>query len=342
MSDSEKLFLKKTIPLYFLILFLPLSGFVGYIIRDRNITTNQNLPLNGSDCVTAMQQIRDNKYEFTHPLLLTDIPIEDGRFALLKGNLINYLSSKTQEGVLKSASIYIRNLNDGSWTSINDLEKYSAGSLLKVPILIQYLKEEEKKSGILDKKILFEKHFSVPRNPVFVGKGLTPGTFYSIRQLLQSMIIDSDNDATILLDGSIDNNVSDQVFDALHLQRPNARDTDYFISVQDAAKFLRVLYSSTYLSPEMSDYALKLLTEQSFKDGLVKFLDPSIKVSRKFAERGSGEERQYHEMGIVYQNGKPYLISVMTKGKDLKELANVVADISQMVNSEMQQTFASK
>ncbi len=50
--------------------------------------------------------------------------------------------------------IYVRNLNNGPWFGINEDEKYSPASLMKVPILITFLKWIESDPNILTRKIL--------------------------------------------------------------------------------------------------------------------------------------------------------------------------------------------
>ncbi|MDQ5968539.1 MAG: beta-lactamase class [Patescibacteria group bacterium] len=53
--------------------------------------------------------------------------------------------------------IYVRNLNNGPWFGINENEKYSPASMMKVPILITFLKWIEQDSLVLDKKIFISK-----------------------------------------------------------------------------------------------------------------------------------------------------------------------------------------
>lgn len=53
--------------------------------------------------------------------------------------------------------IYVRNLNNGPWFGINENEKYSPASMMKVPILITFLKWIEQDSSVLDKKIFISK-----------------------------------------------------------------------------------------------------------------------------------------------------------------------------------------
>ena len=330
-------FFKKKIPFYFFILVIPLTTFFGYMFHPKK----NNIPetTSKSECVASMEQIRLQKFKFAQPLLLTDVKIEDERFNSLKTAINFYISNNIASGKLTSASVYVRHLKDGAWMAINEQEHYSPGSLLKVPLMIHYLKTAEKNPLLLLQKINFENHFTSPRLPIFTTKGLVPGTAYTVKELLRSMIVDSDNDATILLDSYVQSKISDEVYANLALEKPNPSEKDYPLTVQECARFFRVLFNATYLSPEMSDYALKLLSESSFLDGMMKKMDSSVVVSHKFAERGSGNSKEFHEVGIVYLDNDAYLIGIMTKGRELNELTNIVSDISKIVYDDMQITL---
>ncbi len=335
LSREAPFFFKRKIPLYFFALAIPLTTFFGYMFHpeQKHILTES---YSRSECVTSMEQIRLQKLKFAQPLLLTDVKMEDARFNSMKIAVNFYISSTVVSGKLTTASVYVRHLKDGAWMGINEQEHYSPGSLLKVPLMIHYLKAAEKNPSLMKEKIFFQNHFTTPRLPIFTAIGLTPGTTYSVQELLRSMIVDSDNDATVLLDSYVNNKISDEVYENLGLDRPNPTEKDYPLTVQECARFFRVLFNATYLSPEMSDYALKLLAESTFKDGMVKKIDSSVTVSHKFAERGSGDIKEFHEVGIVYLKNDAYLIGVMTKGRELKELTNIVSDISKIVYDEMQ------
>jgi len=106
-----------------------------------------------------------------------------------------------------------------------------------------------------------------------------------------------------------------------------------FISVKGYSAFFRFLYNATYLNKEMSEKALEILSTTNFNTGLPAKLPKGILVSHKFGERGyvGTNLKQLHDCGIIYLAGNPYLLCVMTKGDSFEELANVIADISEMV-----------
>jgi hypothetical protein len=73
----------------------------------------------------------------------------------------------------------------------------------------------------------------------------------------------------------------------------------------------------------------------NYKNGLVKYIDPNVKVAHKFGERNSDGTQQMHEVGIVYLEGKEYLIGIFTKGSRIDQLEEVIANISKIAYEGM-------
>jgi beta-lactamase class A len=111
--------------------------------------------------------------------------------------------------------------------------------------------------------------------------------------------------------------------------------SDAAISAHDYSLFWLALYNGSYLNFDNSDYALSLLSECDFTEGLVKGIPQNIKVAHKFGEKGDAMNHAFHETGIVYINNNPYLITVMTQGKDQTKLPNVLKEISAVVYQNM-------
>ncbi|MBL0136966.1 MAG: serine hydrolase [Bacteroidetes bacterium] len=81
--------------------------------------------------------------------------------------------------------------------------------------------------------------------------------------------------------------------------------TNYELTVKECSRLLRVLYNSSVLKPEASEYALQLLPQSGFKTGFSKYMDPSLKIARKFGERILREIQQLHETGIFTTTTDP-------------------------------------
>ena len=191
----------------------------------------------------------------------------------------------------------------------------------------------EKKPGLIDQKITFEKPFTAEKNPVFLSKGVQLGSSYTIRDLLTYMIKYSDNNATLLLNQHIDLPTFKKVFTDLELEAPDwyHNDTDYSITAKDYSLFLKELFNATYLNTEDSEYCMALLSECDFKDGLVAGLPPNCVIAHKFGEGGTHFTQELSESGIIYINNSVYLLTVMTKGQDIKKLPKAISGISTLV-----------
>ncbi len=90
----------------------------------------------------------------------------------------------------------------------------------------------------------------------------------------------------------------------------------------------------------MSSRALELLTKTAFNDGLRAGVPENIEVAHKFGERILPNNiQQLHDCGIVYIPNKPYLLCIMTRGKDMHTLQGVIEEISSSVYAEVNPQF---
>jgi len=331
-TKSWKLFLLKRFPLYTI---LVISGFVFGMLVIYRFNNNQEVQQPKLQAIPIIKHtsrsIRQPDFELIKPLLLTEDANESDKFQLLKEDVLRFINKKKQEGIITSASVYMRSLNEGYWMSVNKNELFSPGSLMKIPTMIVILKEAEKNPGLMERKILFRKRITGVPQATITGVPMTEGTYYSISQLLYYMIVNSDNDATGLLNGMLDFNLMRKLFTDLQLNPPANGQKDYLIDVADCAKFLTILYNATYLNPQLSEYALRLLTESVYREGIIRDFDPSVKVAHKFGERNINGEQQLHEFGIIYINKSPYLLGIMTKGTDNTVLSQVLSGVSGIV-----------
>jgi len=167
---------------------------------------------------------------------------------------------------------------------------------------------------------------------------LLPNQSYSYQELIERMIAYSDNNATILLSKGIQEDVFLRPYEDLGIAPPLLQNGEYYLRVKDYATFFRVLFNASYLSREYSEKALGVLLKSEYQQGLVAGIPADIRVAHKFGERiwEDTNEHQLHDCGIVYYPNRPYLLCVMTRGKDFTPLGEVIADISSLVYKEVQ------
>jgi len=245
------------------------------------------------------------------------------------------IGQKKIEGQINSASVYMKKLKNGEWFAVNSGESFYTASLMKVAVLITILKMSESNQGYLD--TLYPFRYADPRIPkqTFGEKTIVPGHDYKIRDLLYYMIVYSDNYASNILNNLMDQNVYTKLFSDIGIQGYDPTDQFRKLSASEVGRLFSLLYNSSYLSSENSEYALSLLSQSSFKDGLVKELPHDVVVAHKFAEAGGLEENELHDAGIVYTGKTPYLLIVMTRGKKLSDLSKSIGDISKEVYDHM-------
>jgi len=294
---------------------------------SKNLSSTSINAILNNNCKIGTQK----GYKLIKPMLWAKPAKESQAFAALKTQLIRTIESDSRQKLLTSASVYLYSFSDGDWTYINPNESFNPGSLIKVPMLITYLEMAEKDPKIMNKKILCENNDYIPTQ-TYETHAINPGRTYTVRELLHSMIAYSDNNATNLLNKNADLHLFRKAFTDLNIPEPNLGDREFQISAKRYSRFLIVLYNASYLSRNSSELALRLLSECDFKEGMVKELPTNIPVAHKFGEWGDNKLNQHvlSESGIVYYNDKPYLLTVMTKGTNVKNLAPEISKISKM------------
>jgi hypothetical protein len=293
--------------------------------------------------VGRVTQVREDslEFKFINPLLFVD----NAKYTYeelnpLKKKLENYIDEQVRDLKLDRASVYYRDLNSGAWTGVGEDDKYVPGSMLKVAILMAYLRIAEEYPGIVNTKLFYKKDPGNRQN-YLPSRELEEG-YYTVSTLLGQTIIESDNASAIAL-ATAQREEIDKLYSSLRLLNPPTKATDY-MSPRDVSRIFRSLYSSTYLLDDYSEQALEFLTRTSFNKGLVAQLDSGISVAHKFGEHTvyyAGSDRkpdyQLHDCGIIYYPKKPYFLCVMTAGKNLSNLEKTIGDLSALTYSLVKQ-----
>lgn len=327
--------INKKVPIYFTFI----SFFCGIAIPlakshwfddSENSKIQNSTPTNQTYSCNNIS-FRLKGFHFTKPLLFSEQGCESQNLAGLKNEIAGKIGQLKSAGVIQSASVYIRIFLNGEWTYFNESEKFNPGSLIKVPVMMTYLLAAEKNPAILDHKVKFVPGKEYVPTQTFNSKGIIPGKDYSIRELMKFMIIYSDNNATMLLNQGLDIPLFKKMFVELGLPEPDVHDKFFQISAKDYSVFFKVLFNGSYLSKSSSDFAISLLSQGDYKDGILKGIsDKNIIVAHKFGEGGTKDLHELHETALVYTNERPYLITVMTKGKNIEALPNVISQVSEI------------
>jgi beta-lactamase class A len=259
-------------------------------------------------------------------------------------DLKDVVADLKEKNKIKDISVYFRDLNNGPVIDIDAAGQFSPASLLKVPILIAYLKWSEDEEGVLSKEIKFEKVVDVGYQQKFAPTvDMTLGKSYSVKELLEQMIIYSDNQALVLLYDRLPPKYLKDLYTLLGVDPDIAVDASKTLSIEKYSIFFRVLFNASYLSRNNSEYALTLLSRTTFDQGIRSSAPGSITVAHKFGERKSyGDIQQFHDCGIVYYPNHPYLLCVMTRGQEVTSLIDTIKQTSDFVYSIIDKQYSNK
>lgn len=294
---------------------------------------------------TVIMRANDSTYQFINPLMGVDYIRKDvfTEYKPLQKALKNYIDHRVSVNLAQTVSVYFRDLNSGHWTGVNEDQTFAPASMLKVVLMMAYLRNAEVDSTMLSHKLLYTGSANA-NDPEYYksSHSLEVGKFYTVDELISSMILYSDNNAMNLLNQHIDMKYLTAIYNNLNLPTPDSPSDTDFMSASSYARIFRVLYSSTYFSRYISEKALSLLSHTDFRVGLVAGVPSDTKVSHKFGERTILDPvdfhplfNELHDCGIVYYAKNPYFLCVMTKGHDFKDLQATIADISKLTYDQV-------
>lgn len=247
------------------------------------------------------------------------------------------VSEMLDAGRVRSMAVYYRDLLDGPWFGVNEEATFNPASMMKVPVMVAWLKRAERDPGVLLRTMVFEpREYPAPAEEHPPERSLEPGVRYTVEQLLQFLIGFSDNRAMWLLYRDLQPAEVDDVLDSMDVTNlPSGRENN--VSAHGYSGFFRILFNAAYLDRDMSERALGLLAQHRFPPGFAAGLPPGTLLASKFGEWRLARDRvQLHEFGIVYHPAGPYILGVMTEGSDWHTLAGVLAEISALVYEEHQ------
>ena len=242
---------------------------------------------------------------------------------------------KGQQHIIR-ASVFYRDLNTRRWFGVNDIDRFYPASLIKLPISIMYYKVADLEPYILDKVLQVptdvgdnsDQHYP-PADP------LVPGKTYTIKEMIRHMLMYSDNAPfSVLYDGG--KLFRDKILSDLGIYEPPAdqKQETWNVTTRSYANIFRMLYNASYVSVQSANEILDLLSQSTFKNGIVAGVPDSVKVAHKFGEAegvqsdGTVQSRILNDCGIVYKPEAPYILCLMMEGQDYSQMEQVMQRIS--------------
>lgn len=283
------------------------------------------------------RRVKAGGFQFISPLLDVELPEGYGirhEPIPFKYKVVNFVNQQIKSGNVRDMSVYYRDLSDGPWFGINEKVEYNPASMMKVPIMVAWLKRAEKDPSVLRRKYTFyEKNYSGPPQKLTPEQTLKSGVSYTVEELLRYMIQFSDNKAMKLLGAEMPYEEFNSIIEQMDVTSDPNTEHDA-ITVHGYSGFLRILYNASFLNREMSEMALQMLSYQEFPQGIAAGIPKGVRLASKYGEYWSQKHPglfQLHEFGIVYHPKGPYILGILTRGYDGVKQAEIIRAVSELV-----------
>jgi beta-lactamase class A len=261
-------------------------------------------------------------------------------YASLENDVRMRVARAQAAGEVERASVHFQRLRDGEGFGINEDAVFSPASMLKLPIVIGLFLAEERSPGTLEEQLLYApeqvRDYLVPTQIEVASPGLEHGKTYSVERLMQATITYSDNLAYYVLLAHFSAQqqhaaLLPRTLRELGIQDPHDLD-DESARVREYAALFRTLYNASYLDATSSEKLLSWLGASTYDKGIAAGTPRSVAIANKFGERVlSDGTTELHDCGVVYSDDDPYVLCIMTKGKNFAALQHVIVDVSSSV-----------
>ncbi len=334
--------LSKKVPLHYLLLSSLVASAITFLYLKHESVVNNDAVETETSATTPAQTVAGSEteygikrlsgFKYVAPIIAAGPTKESSQFTQLKGDITNLINKEKATGTVSSVSVYLKSFSSSNWMTINQEERYAPGSLLKVAVLVTYLRMSEGIPNLLKKEMVYhgDRRFKFPVEH-YMSDTVREGRKYTVAELLRYMIKHSDNKATVFLENYMDTTIFKRVFSDIGMKDIHFDDANYTLSVKEYSRLMKALYNAGYLGANNSEFAISMLTEGTFREGILKELPRTTVVAHKFGEAGDQYHHELHESGIVYLNNNPYLLTVMTKGTDWDRLSETISHISKLV-----------
>lgn len=325
----------RPVPFYGAMVFFLVGGLLSFVFLQKSYqkfrpAVAEKMSVQGPVCEVISTRL--GGYEFVRPLLYVDKACESPDLIGIKAEIEKTIADYNKSGLVTSVSVFVRDFDHSNWISINDEGAYHPGSLYKIPVMFAWLHQADKDPALMHKKFLFEgvKNRSLPVQNYLPERTLKIGQSYTLTELLERMIVYSDNLSQWVLFDNLPKSAIEQALIDLGIGSPlpSTDENQILITAHSFSNFMKALVNGSYLSLEHSEYALSLLAKCDFKEGFVKGLPEGTKIAHKFGEVNDQKNFELHEMSVIYIKKRPYLLTVLSKGTDGKVLPGLLGAIS--------------
>jgi beta-lactamase class A len=235
-----------------------------------------------------------------------------------------FLAQKTTGAVANfpgETGLVIEDLKYGFKIEINPDKLFASASLVKLPIMAScFYAVEEGRIKLSQTQTLKTQHRVLGSGRL---KDMPVGSKFTVENLIERMISESDNTATNMLIDLLGFDYLNACFQKLGLKHTNIsrRMMDFrsrrigqenFTNAQDLASLLEKIYQGKLINPYYSQKALAFLKQQQIRDRIPARLPSDTLVAHKTGL----EKKVCHDCGIVFTGKGDFLVCVLTKHKN--------------------------
>lgn len=289
----------------------------------------------GADALWHRYEPCHQTYDLLSPVRRCNdsLPQGEWNYEPLRDRLSAMKDQLKARGDVTHMSVYFQDLDHGPRFGIGEYDKFRPASLIKLPLLLLFLHAADIDPAIFDKTLSYTVALNTEDNIEETAETIQPDTPYTIRELLTKMIVYSDNRSYVLLLREMNNqpDLAYKTFQDLDTLQMMLQTDETYVSISSYAKLFAILYNISYLSKDMSQYGLELLSQATFKEGITKGVPDTQRVAHKFGYAVIDGEGQLHDCGIVYHPKMAYILCVLTTGADTNKANAAIIDISKTV-----------
>ena len=232
-------------------------------------------------------------------------------------------------------ALAFKDLNQSDMLSINN-EKTVSASVIKIYIMIEAYNQIKNGKIYLSDVVTLKNDMKAEGSGIILNQ--PEGTKYTVQELIDLMMLKSDNTAAnIIIDMIGMNKINDRI-KALgcintelnrKMMDQNAINTgiENYTSVEDLCLTFTKLYNSQCIDDEYDKYMLDLMKKNEAKSKIPNKLPNGVEVANKSGEYTGVQ----NDAGIVFTDKGAYVICVTTEKGNEENQVNAISDISKEI-----------
>lgn len=233
----------------------------------------------------------------------------------------------------ENISILIKDLSSKNEIyNLNSTEKLVSASTIKVPIMLAIFEEVKSGKVNLNDTILVTKNDILNDTEIFENGE----NYYSINELINWMIIESDNTATnVLLKYFGMENINNYIINVLNIKNTYVQrymldekaiknGLNNYMSQKDMLDILTLLFSKKILNNELCEKAINILYNQRCQNQIMRYIFEPV----KYAHKTGSLDYLSHDVGVMNIKDKLFYIGISIwnssdKDGDKKLIGNI-------------------